>query len=155
MNNEIIKAMNRAEKKHPIREWWRKNGYKVMRVILFPLYFGVKGYQKLTAWLNSREMWSEARADEILKYYIPRDSDWDKEDNSFYFFDNGMGWSISHAKKHLKFKDRRFWRLHCSCWCGDSIRDYLIKEFELDGFEKILGNCNGTWTEIQFKMIEK
>ena len=40
MNKEITKAMNRKEKK---TTWWKKNGYKVMRIILFPIWLGIKG----------------------------------------------------------------------------------------------------------------
>ena len=38
MNVEAIKAMNKKEtKSDAIRKWWNKNGYKVMRVIFFPI----------------------------------------------------------------------------------------------------------------------
>ena len=38
MNAEIIKAMNKKETKiDAFKKWWKKNGYKVMRVVLFPL----------------------------------------------------------------------------------------------------------------------
>ena len=56
------------------------------------------------------------------------------------------------AKKYLKRKDRRFWNVHSS-WNGGNIRSYLIDEFELEGFEKEVGNCYDGWTEISFKMI--
>lgn len=35
------------------------------------------------------------------------------------------------------------------------IRSYLIDEFELEGFEKEVGNCSEWRTEIAFRMIEK
>lgn len=58
------------------------------------------------------------------------------------------------AKKYLKRKDRRFWNVHRG-WAGGEIRSYLIKEFELEGFEKEVGNCDDGRTEIPFKMIEE
>ena len=155
MNKEVVKAMNKKENRfNAIKKWWNKNGYKVMRVVLFPIWFGIKAKEKINYYLNSREEWSEERVKEILSYYIPRMADWDEEDKCFYFFDNGYGWSIGLAKKYLKRKDRRFWNVH-NDWCGGKIRSYLIDEFELEGFKKEVGNCSEGWTEIAFRMIEK
>ena len=150
MNKEIIKAMNKKETKiDKIRKWWNKNGYKVMRVILFPIWWGIKEKEKITSYLNSKCEWSEERANEILSYCIPRKADWNEDDKCFYFFDNGYGWSMPRAKKYLKRKDRRFWELH-----NGKIRTYLIEKFELEGFEKEVGGCYDSWTDISFKMIE-
>lgn len=155
MNKEVVKAMNKKENRfNAIKKWWDKNGYKVMRVVLFPIWLGIKTKEKITSYLNSREEWSEERVKEILNYYIPRLADWNEEDKSFYFFDNGYGWSIGLAKKYLKRKDRRFWNIY-NGWSGGKIRSYLIDEFELEGFEKEVGNCSEGWTEITFRMIEK
>lgn len=155
MNAEVIKAMNKKETKlDTIRKWWSKNGYKVMRVVLFPLWIYTVVYEKIQSWLISRTTWSEERANEILSYYVPRYASWNAEDKTFYFFDNGYGWGFSFAKKHLKWGDRRFWKVH-SGWVGGKIRTYLINEFELEGFKKELGNCYDGWTEISFTMIEK
>ena len=155
MNKEVAKAINKKESKfNAIKKWWDKNGYKVMRVVLFPVWFGIKAKEKITSYLNSREEWSKEKVKEILNYYIPRLADWDEEDKCFYFFDNGYGWSIGLAKKYLKRKDRRFWNVHHG-WGGGKIRSYLIDEFELEGFEKEIGNCSEGWTEIAFRMIEK
>ena len=155
MNKEVIKAMNKKENKfYAIKKWWSKNSYKIMRVVLFPIWFGINAKERITSYLDSHEEWSEERVKEILNYYIPRRSDWDAEDKSFYFFDNGYGWSMSLAKKYLKRKDRRFWNVHRGFFGGE-IRSYLIDKFELEGFEKEIGNCDESWTEITFRMIEK
>ena len=155
MNKEVVKAMNKKENRtNAIKKWWNKNGYKVMRVVLFPVWWGIQAKEKITLYLNSREEWSEERVKEILNYYIPRNSEWDEDDKSFYFFDNGYGWSMTLAKKYLKRKDRRFWNVHRG-FGGGKIRSYLIEEFELEGFEKEVGDCSDGWTEITFRMIEK
>ena len=150
MNNEVIKAMQ-GKKEH---KWWHKNGYKVLRVILFPLWIGSVLTDKCRVWLNNRQEWSEERAAEILNYYIPRDATWDANNNEFYYFNNGMGWGIRYAKKYLKMKDRLFWKAHCSMWGGD-MRSFLMDKFELEGFTKELGDCSDGWTEIFFKLNEK
>jgi hypothetical protein len=155
MNAEVIKAMNRKEKKRTSRKWWSKNGYKIMRVVLFPVWIGLVVAEKIENWLNSRNSWNEERADEILSYYIPRKAKWNNEEKSFYFFDNGMGWSLSCSKKLLKLKDRRFWYNNCGFY-GGKIRNYLINEFELEGFKKeVLDDCFDGHTVVAFTMIEK
>ena len=150
MNTEIIKAMNRKNEKHPIRNWWHKNGYKVMRVVLFPIWGCVWVSDKIEDKLNARQKWSEERANEILNYYIPRRADWSEEEKTFYFFDNGCGWYLGSAKKHLERKDYRFWDLY-----HHKIRWYLMDTYELEGFKKEKGDCSSGWTEISFEMNEK
>ena len=154
MNAEIIKAMSRKEKKHPVRNWWNKNGYKVMRVIFFPIWIGSVITEKVQKKLNARQVWSEERVNKILNYYIPRRAEWDAEEKEFFFFDNGYGWSMNLAKKHLKRKDRRWWKKHIG-WCGGDIRKYLIEKFELEGFTKEVISDYCDQTEIVFKLNEK
>lgn len=153
MNNEVLKAMQ-SKKEHKVHKWWRKNGYKIMRVVLFPLWVGEVLTNKYQAWLNIQQEWSEERATEILNYYIPRRSKWDVKEQCLYFFDNGMGWNYGLAKRYLKRKDRRFWKVHCT-WCGGKMRTLLMEKFELEGFMKELGNCSEGWTEISFVLNEK
>ena len=155
MNKEIIKAMNKKETKiDGFGKWWNKNGYKVMRVILFPVWWGIKAKEKIESYLNSKCEWSKEKANKILSYYIPRKAEWSAEDKCFYFFDNGYGWSMCYAKKYLKRKDRHFWKIYGD-WIGGKVRSYLIDEFELEGFEKKVCDCYDGRTEISFTMIEK
>lgn len=155
MNKEVIKAMNKKEvKTNTIRKWWRNNGYKVMRVILFPIWWGICIKDKVNYYLDKKEEWSEERADEILNYYIPRKAKWYAKDKEFYFADNGMGWGMKCHQKKIKLKDRRWWRIHTGCW-GGKVRTYLIDKFELEGFTKEVGDTYDDWTELTFKMIEK
>ena len=58
------------------------------------------------------------------------------------------------AKKHLKRKDRRFWKKF-SGWTGGKIREYLLNTFELEGFSKEIDCCDDGWTEIYFKKNEE
>lgn len=142
MNKEIVRAMEKKERK--FSKWLRKNGYKIMRVLLFfiwiPMWFNDK--------LNARQKWSEERANKILSYYIPRNSEWDASENCFYFFDNGIGWS---ANKKVKWRDRRWWKCNCSFFGGE-IRSYLISTFELEGFKKEVLETENSTTEIIFHL---
>lgn len=155
MNKEVIKAMNKKETAFDrFSKWWNKNGYKVMRVILFPFWLGVIALEKFLTWLDSKEKWNEQKSKEIFDYYIPRYADWDEEDKTFYFFDNGLGWHLCHAKKRLKIKDRRYWKNN-TIGIGGNMRSYLINDYELEGFTKEVHDTDYGWTEITFTLIEK
>lgn len=155
MNKEIIKAIEKKKKSnHTIRKWWSKNGYKIINVILFPIYCISTLKDKIQYHLDKKEVWNEEHATEILNYYIPRRSEWNAEDNSFHFFDNGFGWNIKLTKKYLKLKDRRFWKVNGDWWGGE-IRSFLINKFELEGFTKELGDCSEGWTTITFILNEE
>lgn len=152
MNNEIIKAMNKKPKeKSKICKWWNKNKYKIMRIIFFPLWIYSIIYRKYEDWKFRKNRWNKERANEILNYYIPRRASWVEDEQEFYFFDNGFGWSFHSAKKYLKRKDRRFWKVNSGAW-GYKMRSYLINEFELEGFTKEVLNTDDSWTEISFKI---
>lgn len=141
MNKEVVKAMQKKDNKSKIWIWWRKNNYKVLRVILFPVWFALL----FNDWINKRVEWDETRANEILNYYIPRASKWDEEEKCFYFFDNGLGWNFSLAKQYLKRRDYRFWKK----W-RFRIQQFLRGKFELEGFIK---KDNSYWhdeTDITF-----
>ena len=155
MTSEVIKAMNRKKPRpSAIRKWWNKNGYIVNRIILFPIWIGCILKRKIDYWLNSKNGWSDERAQEILSYYIPRKAEWDANEKCFYFFDNGYGWSRKENRKYLKWKDRRWWKIHRCGWGGE-IRQYLIDKFELEGFRKEVGNCDDDWSELTFYLIEE
>ena len=141
MNKEVVKAMQKKDNKNKICIWWRKNNYKVLRVILFPVWFALL----FNDWRNKRLEWDETRANEILNYYIPRASSWDEEEKCFYFFDNGLGWNFDLAKRYLKRRDYRFWKK----W-RFRIQQFLRGKFELEGFIK---EDNSYWhdeTDITF-----
>lgn len=155
MNKEIIKAMNKKEvKPNNIKRWWKKNSYKVARVVFFPVWWGICLKEQIETYLNSRNEWSEERANEIFNYYIPRHAEWSEEEKTFFICHNWFGWYFDSAKKHLKFKDRRFWKVN-NCGGGGDLRRYLINNFELEGFTKEIGDCADGWTEVCFRLIEK
>lgn len=152
MKAETYKAIKDKQKKHPIRDWWNKNGYKVLRIILFPIWLYTVIKEKLSNYRYDHTEWDEERTNEILNYYIPNFSKWNEEEKTLFFFDNGYGWYLCYAKRYLKRKDFYYWNKFASL----KIRNYLIEKFELEGFEKqIIDSGCSFWTEIVFKQREE
>lgn len=64
-----------------------------------------------------------------------------------------MGWGMKCYIRKIKLKDRQFWKKYTGFWGGE-IRTYLLNKFELEGFEKIIGNTYDCWAEITFTLKE-
>lgn len=155
MNNEVIKAMNKKETTFDrIKKWYYKNGYKINRIILFPIWVASIIKEKVHNYNYNKIVWSDERANEILSYYIPRKAEWDAEEKEFYFADNGMGWNMKCHRKAIKRKDRQFWKKFTAGFGGE-IRRYLLNKFELEGFEKTIGDTYDCWTEVCFTLKEE
>ena len=54
MNPEVIKAMQ-GKKTLKMQTWWHKNNYKVMRIILFPVWLGAILIDKYNILMNKNE----------------------------------------------------------------------------------------------------
>ena len=81
----------------------------------------------------------------FFSYYIPKE--WDED-----YLQNGMGWGMKCHQKKIKLKDR-VEKIHL--WGWGRVRTYLLKEFELEGFTKEVGDTYDGWTEVCFRLIEK
>lgn len=150
MDKEIKKAMNRKNNVfHRLAKWYWKNGYKISRAILFPVWIAIIIKNKVRTYFYSQTEWSEEKAHEILNYYIPRNARWEEDNEAFYFIDNGSGWQMPCNKRKIKLKDRLFWNKFTSAWGGE-IRKYLIEKFELGGFIKEVGDTDMFWTDLTF-----
>lgn len=149
MTKETMKVIQNKQKRHPYHDWWQKHGYKVLRVIFFPIWFFIVVIEKIHNKVYTNIDWDEERVNKVLNYYIPRVSTWKPKEKVFYFFDNGFGWNLCFAKKHLKRKERRFWKKFTGL-AGGEIKEYLIKSFELEGFNKEIISTWSTTLEIIF-----
>lgn len=154
MNAEVTKAIKKSNRKSAFKsfkKWLGMNAHKVFRVVFFPVWVFVWSKDKIDAHLDSKTVWDEKRASDILSYYVPRVAEWNNEKKYFYFFDNGCGWRM-HIK-HIKLKDRRFWKKFVG-WSGMDMRRFLNDKFELEGFTKEVEEVGAPWIEITFYLKE-
>lgn len=61
----------RGQKKHPVHTWWNKNGYKVMRILLWPVWLCIKINEKRYANMEKKAAFSKEQAKTILDRYLP------------------------------------------------------------------------------------
>ena len=166
MNKEIAKAITKKNKlndwyrkqykknskkeESKWRNWLRKNRHIIFRVILFPVWFAVIFAEMIDRVLDSRTLWCEERANKILQNFVLDVAIWERENQTLYLADFCYDWRFEWVKYHIKKKDYRFYRLY-----EDRMRLYLIESFMLDGFTKVVRNCENNCVEILFKIKQE
>lgn len=166
MNKEVAKAINKKNKlndwykkqyeknlkkeESKWRNWLRKNRHIIFRVILFPIWIAILYANMLDRFLDSRTLWCEERANKILRNYVLDVAIWKSKNQTLYLADFCDNWRFRCAKYHIKIRDRRFYRLY-----EERMRLYLIESFMLDGFTKVVRNCENNCVEILFKVKQE
>lgn len=166
MNKEVAKAINKKNKlndryrkqyeknskkrESKWRNWLRKNRHIIFRVIFFPIWIAIIYANMLDRFLDSRTLWCEERANKILQNFVLDVAIWKRENQTLYLADFYYDWRFEWVKYHIKKKDYRFYRLY-----EDRMRLYLIESFMLDGFTKVVRNCENNCVEILFKIKQE
>lgn len=135
-------------------KWWRKNSYKVKRVVLFPLWIAVLLSEKYKDYRYESLVFTEERCKKYLDKIIPKLIVWYREDpNCFTIADcddfgyitlDGLhGYYIkTHGCKReaefiLKFRGKA--------------KDYIMNEYQIDGYHKMTMNNYKEWNEAKDK----
>lgn len=108
MNKEIIKAINKTEKK--AKKTAKKTYFSLntlQKILVFPLKMCDTIRHKIHTKRYAKIVWDEKRVDEILNYFIPRRASWDKENKEFDFCYNSCVWTISKTLKLVKRKRQK------------------------------------------------
>lgn len=58
--------------------WWSRNGYKVWRVILFPVYLWILGFRAFEDWMVKRQKLDDKKDDEILSAFLAKRAEVDE-----------------------------------------------------------------------------
>lgn len=151
MNDKLIKAKEKHDKKHPIKSWWRKNGYKIMRVILFPIWISYEIKTRLKdKWYKELEFSPEvckAYLDKVLpgmvahycedaKCFLISNTD-DMGDIQFCYF-----WQSSQINKKYESFFLKFTRL---------CEEYILNNYQIDGYQKMVLLNYSDWKQAAKK----
>jgi len=137
MNDSLIKAKAKKDKKRPIRDWWRKNDYKVFRVILFPVYFVSlfserhkdKTYEQMEFSSDVCKKYLDKVLPNMVAHYCEDAKNFlisstdDMGDLEFHDFWGSYNKNKKSSRFFLKF-DNQF-------------RDYIMNEYQIDGYQKM------------------
>ena len=127
------------------KQWWNKNGYKVMRVLLFYIWIPSLIIDKLKAKNYIKDYNNgEISVDWLKKFcdkYLPGICD--KTENGYYFFNNGYGFS---GYRFIKRRDRKIASIHRS-----SLLYYIVDKYEIEGYTKdVIDNGRYDYYEVEF-----
>ena len=147
MNKEVLKAMNKKEKKTSnFKKWWNKNNYKVCRVLFFYIYLPSIAYEKIKKHIRKQIAWSEEKATKALNYFLPHVLEFVEEDNAYYYCTNWHydGWNIA---KKVPFGMKKWAKKF-----GYETLKYLEEGYENAEFSKSIEKdyCD-TWIKFEKK----
>ena len=136
MDKKLLKAKAKRDKKRPVRTWWRKNGYKVWRVVLFPtwIYYAARDKRKEKTYkeLQFSPELCRAYLDKVLPDMVARECE---DVNCFLISDSeNMGdieLSFLYDSRSIKEKYRRFFSRFRT-----QVKDYVLNEYTIDGYDK-------------------
>lgn len=130
--------------------WYCNIASKILQFLLLPTYLFITQKKKHEENQKRIVEWNEARAKEILDYWVPQRSNWDSKKKVYRLYLNGsLSWSAESNKEYLAKKDYKFWDYN---W--KKILDYLVNTYEADGFTKIVLSHGIVSANIEFCLNE-
>ena len=140
--NSIEKQFKKNEKKKnsAIRNWWRKNDYKVYRVLLFYVYIPVYFYEKAKKTRYDSMKYSDELTKKYLDKVLPKlVARYEESPNEILFHNTEdfggirFYWDLcsNYMRKKFKKETRYFTKF------DSKVREYIIDEYTIDGYEKL------------------
>lgn len=147
ITSEIEKQVAKKQRKenNKLRKWWRKNDYKVWRVLLFWIWipmvlFGVKEEKRFKAIQYSNET-TKKYLDKVLPYLVTY---WREEPNCFLITSaDDMGGINFKALMGLPRRYRKQERYFIKFY-QEAIA-YLVRTYEVDGYGKFPILTSADW----------
>ena len=136
--NKIEKQVNKKKRRenNRLKKWWRKNSYKVWRVLLFWFWLPIKlfydaGNKKYKAMQYNNET-TKKYLDKVLPYLV---SYWGEESDCFLITNaSDMGGISFRALIHLPRRYRKQERYFTKFY--EEAKAYIVRKYEVDGYEK-------------------
>lgn len=135
------KNLAREERTRPLRKWWSNNGYKVLRVVLFPVWAVIWSSRKIQEKRDRVLQWSDERATAILDKTLP--SLLENEDGALWYCSD---WRTHfYNRKGIHGKNKRFAYKY-----NARIHVFLFEKYQIEGYEKTIEKANyETWVKFE------
>jgi hypothetical protein len=145
--NKIEKQVNRKKRRenNKLRKWWRKNDYKVWRILLFWLWLPIKLFddtdKKRYKAIQYNDEITKKYLDKVLPYLV---SYWREESDCFLITSAGdMGGINFKALMYLPRRYRKQQRYFVKFY--EEVKTYIVRTFEIDGYKKFPILTSGDW----------
>lgn len=154
--NNIEKQFQKQDRKknNALRKWWRKNDYKVLRVLLFYIWIPCWAYDKIKDARYENLTYSNATTKKYLDKVMPKlVAHYEENPNTILFSDADDFGGItfrdlsfsSFMKKHFKKESKYFSKFN------RLIKKYIIEEYQIDGYKKIVLDNWMDWNKAKEK----
>lgn len=150
-DKELNKELNKKEdtKIQKVKKWWGKNRYKVLRVVLFPLWIACILKEKYDEYCYNREQFSIEKCEKFFDKYLAKICEYDKESQTFWI--DVCDYDVFYWNSFVKSRrDKIFAKKN-----GREMKLYLIEEYEVEGYKKIVEKQEYMEQWIGFEKIEK
>ncbi len=147
MENKIEKQVNKKKRRenNKLKKWWRKNSYKVWRVLLFWLWLPMLLHEKISKKRYDAMKYSDKSnkkyLDKVLPYLVAY---WEDDSNCFLMTEAGdMGGirfkSLGYLPRKYRKQERYFTKFY------QEVKAYIVRTYEIDGYEKFPILTSGDW----------
>ena len=148
-------------KQNKLLKWWRKNNYKVWRVILFPIWIFQLLHKKYKKYKNDSMVFSNKVCKKYLDKMIPialtnRVSSWESID--CFTISNVGDFSIVTFSSLGGLFDNYFRRHRCKKEVSyiykfyKQVEKYIIDEYQIDGYNKEKMTNYKEWRSVKDKL---
>ena len=154
--NNIEKQFRKQEKKKnsSIRKWWNKNCYKIMRIVLFYIWVPILVYTKIKDTKYKKLKYSDDTTKKYLDKVMPKLVYRCEEDLNLILFHNTQDfggirfyWDLCSNWMSKKFKKETQYFAKFNA----AVKDYIIQEYHIDGYEKMTLNNWVDWNRAKEK----
>lgn len=158
MKNKIIKEKQKIDRKrnNKIRKWWKKNNYKVIRVILFPIWiyaileekYKKSQHAKIKKCQDIKPIFKKY-LDKVMPFMVAHYCENAKQilissacDMGDINFSNFCSSTIQ--KKYSRIEN--FFAIHYK-----GLKEYILSEYQIEGYKKMILDNYRTWNEAKEK----
>lgn len=137
------KNLIKVQRRNPVCEWWGRNGYKVWRVVLFPVWAVIWSKNKIEEKRYNALKWDDERATTILDKTLPSLLDKDEDGTLWYFSD----WRpYFYNRRGIHGKNKRFAYKYNATIC-----EFLFEKYQIEGYEKTIEKVTYNVCAIKFR----
>ena len=151
MNYKNIKKQ-KAKRHSPIKQWWRKNDYKVFRVIFFPLWIGSVLHKKY----KDTEYENLTYSPELMKKYVDKVFPWiviykgepieEILITNDEYYDAFGGLLFSDFVYHARYKNKKVKQYLLKF--SNQFKQLMLDEYEIEGYKKTVLQTSKEWQEL-------
>ena len=151
MNNfEKECAKFERKKNNKLRKWWRHNGYKILRVVLFWLYIPVVCWEKFKDKRYKNLQYDDTTTKKYLDKVLPKLAVHEGMDPTHILIAHIYESDVQCIRFHLTFGRAWMWKRYKKASrylteFSQQVEAYIMNTYQIDGYKKMTFNNFDDW----------